>query len=84
MEILVGFVLCLVVEAFLWGAWRAWRNWLPPVPVQPHRTAAQRANERVFEELRANTPLVVSMRLQRRTRRGRRVFTNVQVDEEPE
>lgn len=69
--IFIGIVLCLVLEGmFLFGV-RAWRKTLPPDPPQPPRTPAQQANEAVYEELRATTPRVVSMRLQRRTTRGR-------------
>lgn len=71
MEVFMGFVLCLVVELFLYGAYRMHRrNTTLPARPQPPRTAAQLANEQVFDELQRNTPRMFSVKYQRRTRRG--------------
>lgn len=72
MQILMGFLLCLFLEGLAYLGWRAWHPRPLRLPLQPPRTAAQLANEQVFAELERNTPRLVSMRLQRRTARGRR------------
>lgn len=72
MQILMGFVLCLFLEALAYLGWRAWHPRPVRLPPQPPRTAAQLANEQVFNELERNTPRVVSFKVQRRTARGRR------------
>lgn len=38
-------------------------------PPQPPRTAAQKANKAVYEDIKAHHPVVGSMRIQRRPRR---------------
>lgn len=82
MDILAGFVLCIVVELFLWGAYRMHRrNLAPPPRPQPPRTRAQLANERVYDELQALTPRVVSVAVKRRTVRGRRRIMMEREDE---
>jgi hypothetical protein len=66
--ILIGIVLCLILEGLGYVAWRSWHPLLPP---QPPRTGPQLANELAFDEQERHTPRIVSLRIQRRTTRGR-------------
>jgi hypothetical protein len=69
--IAIGIVLCLLAQGlFLFGR-RAWRNALPPAVPQLPETPAQRANRAVYEAQTQHHPRVVSVRLTRRTKRGR-------------
>lgn len=73
MEILAGIVLCLFFQGLFLLGRRTWRKTLPPRVPQPPPTAAQMANAEVFDDERRHHPQLVSMRFQRRTRRGRRL-----------
>lgn len=70
MELLIGVLIGFFIQSIIKAGWR-FLNPLRPVPPQPPRTRAQWANEAAHDEFQATTPRVVSMRLQRRTRRGR-------------
>lgn len=81
MDFFLGVITCLTVEAMGWATVVVWRRLTSPgVTPQPPRTAAQLANERVFDELERTTPRVVSLRLRRRTMRGRQL-RNVEREE---
>lgn len=67
-----GVAFCLAVQFGIRLAVRAWRPTPYRLPPQPPRTAAQLANERVFDDLEQYHPRIVSAHFQRRTRRGRR------------
>jgi hypothetical protein len=82
MEMFVGFVLCLVVEALLWGAYRMQQRMLPPRPAPQPLTPGQEANQAVFETEVAAQPRIARMKVQRRTRRGRH-STNVDDEYNP-
>lgn len=77
--ILIGMVLCLLLEGLVLLAVRAWRQTLPPLAPQPPQTPAQLANQAVYEAQTRHHPRVVSMTFRRRTRRGR-ALTNVEED----
>jgi hypothetical protein len=70
MEYFVGFMLCLFIEALLWGAYRMQQRMLPPLPPVPQLSPGQEANHAAYEADVAVTPRVVGLRLRRRTRRG--------------
>jgi hypothetical protein len=72
MEMFAGFVLCLFLEFLGWATYVFYRRATRPLPVppQPPPTAAQLANRAVYEAEEANHARMVSMHVQRRTRRG--------------
>jgi hypothetical protein len=69
--IAIGFVLCLIVQGLFLLGRRSWRNALPPAVPQLPLTPAQQANRAVYEAQAQHHPRLVSVRIARRTKRGR-------------
>jgi hypothetical protein len=71
MEILAGMALLAFLEVLAWLAYRTWQKAATPPPLAP-RSQAQRRNKAAFDAVVATTPVVRSLRLQRRVTRGAR------------
>jgi hypothetical protein len=69
--ILIGMVLDVLLYGMYVLARKLWRSHLPAPLPQPPETAADVANRAAYEADRAHHPQLVSMRLKRRTARGR-------------
>lgn len=71
MEIFIGMVIGFFIQSMVRFGWRVLNPPSPPTRSQPE-TPAQQANRELYEAQTRHHPRVVSMRIQRRTARGRR------------